>query len=113
MSTNCAERETTSNIFLLIEAYSIIYEVVLSLKFDQRSRFNFQFIGNTEEHVKCYCRVQSVKSSLWKNLHKNNSVSSTNAIAVVEDEKTSSRSTKYLFLSLIATAYLSHNAALF
>ena len=113
MSTNCAERETASSIFLLIEAYSIIYAVVLSLKFDQRSRFNFQFMGNTEEHVKRYCRVQAVPSSLGRNLHKNNSVSSTNAIAAVADEKTSSRSTKYLFLPPIATAHFSHNAALF
>lgn len=86
-----AQREKQQpNIFLLIEGYGIICEVVLSLKFDQRSRFNFQLIENTEEHVKCYYRVQSIKSSLWKNLHKNNSVSLTNAIAVVEDEKTSS-----------------------
>lgn len=91
---------------------SYLMTYVLSLKFDQRSRFNVQFIENTEEHVKCYYRVQSVKSSLWKNLDKNNSVSSTNAIAVVEDEKTSLWSTQYLSLSPIATACFSHNTVL-
>lgn len=68
------------NIFLLIEGHSTIYEVILPPKFDQGSRFNSQFIENAEEHVKCHYSVQLVKSSLWKNLHKNINNSSTNVL---------------------------------